>query len=54
MTKAWLIIGAAIFLFVAYWFLVHAYVIVRLTAVFGLMAFVAIIILAIVYARRLL
>jgi hypothetical protein len=48
------ILGLLLFLFVCYWFIAHSFVIVRLTAVFGLMALVAAAIVAIVFFRRLL
>jgi hypothetical protein len=54
MGRLYAILGLLLFLFVGYWFIAHSFVIVRLTAVFGLMAFVAAVIVGIVFLRRLL
>jgi hypothetical protein len=43
----------AIFAFIAYWFIAHSFVIVRLTSVFGVLAFLFLAVLAVVYLRRL-
>jgi hypothetical protein len=52
--RLYAIIGLLLFLYVGYWFISHSFVIVRLTSVFGLMALVAVAIVAIVSIRRLL
>jgi hypothetical protein len=52
--RLYFILGLLLFLFVGYWFIAHAFVIVPLISVFGLMAVVAAAIIAFVYLRRIL
>ena len=51
--KLYAVMGLALFLFVAYFFISHAYVFMRLTTVFGFMAFVALAVIVIAVLGRL-
>jgi hypothetical protein len=53
MGRLYAILGLLLFLFVGYWFVAHSFVVVRLTAVFGLMVFAAVAV-SILCIRRLL
>jgi hypothetical protein len=54
MGRLYTIIGLLLFLFVGYWLISHAFVIVRLTTAFGLMTFVALLAIIVISFKRLL
>lgn len=54
MGRFYFILGLLLFLFVGYWFIAHAFVIVPLISVFGLMAVAAAALVALFFLRRIL
>jgi hypothetical protein len=54
MGRLYAILGLLLFIFVGYWFIAHSFVIVRLTAVFGVMFVVAAVIAVAVFIKKVL